>query len=129
MMGRPRLPTAVHEVKGSFIAHPERRRPSEPKAARPLGAAPKRLTEQQREAWAEIVDTAIPGVLTGADRVLVELAARLLADIWAADEVPTMKAARLEACLGRMGMTPADRSRVSVAPTEPTNDPWAALTN
>ena len=126
-MARPRQPTALHEAKGTYRAHPERRRPAEPQSAGPLGAAPERLDEAQRAAWDEIVATAHPGVLGRADRLAVELAARLLAELWRSAEVKPGLAARLEACLGRLGMTPADRSRVSAAEPEKGPSPWDAL--
>src|SRR5215218_7542410 len=126
-MPRHRLPTAIHEVKGTFIKHPERRRKAEPRPNGPLGPPPRRLGDDQIEAWREIVECCPPGVLTKADRLVLELTARLLAEMWAAGKLDARLAARLEACLGKLGMTPADRSKVTAAQAEKQESPWDRL--
>ena|ERR1039458_1903241 len=123
-MGRPRKPTAVHELNGSFDKHPERKaeRALEPKPEGPLGAPPscfdpgdytgKRLLA----IWNEIVLQCPPGVLSLSDRMHVELACRLMHRI----RTSTAKSgdySRLDALLGKMGMNPADRSKVNIMPT------------
>lgn len=127
-MARPRLPTAVKEMTGAFIKHPERRPKAEPKPPAGLGPAPRRLSPAQRECWDELVDQAAAGVLTKSDRTIVELAARLMAELWSAAEIAPAKAARLESALGRLGLTPADRSRVIVAEGGKEDSPWDRLT-
>jgi hypothetical protein len=57
----------------------------------------------------------------------MELAARLLAELRRSDEVKPGLAAQLEAGLGRLGMTPANRSRVSAAEPEKGPSPLDAL--
>ena len=126
-MARPRLPTALHEVKETYWVNPGRRPKAEPKHEGPLGAPPPDLDEVALRAWTEIVERAAPGVLTRSDWHAVELTARLLADLRRSREVRPAVAARLEACLGRLGMTPADRSRVSAAEPEKGPSPWDEL--
>src|SRR3712207_4778151 len=111
-MPRPRLPTAIHEIKGTYLINSERRPKAEPKGAAVLGPVPRELGDLERVAWGDIVQCALPGVLTPSDRLVVELAARLLADMRGSPEIKPAVAARLAACLGRLGMTPADRTRV-----------------
>ena len=118
-MPRPRKPTALLEQSGSFEKHPERRREREGEAVNlnPLGPAPAHLNAAQRVAWAELERITPTGVLTEADRPFLEMTCMLLAllrDLGATME--TSKIARLESCRGRLGLTPADRSRVKALP-------------
>jgi len=81
-MGRQKTPTRILEARNSFKKHPERRRDGEPEVRGSLGGAPDRLNELEAKAWHEIASTAPIGVLTEADRLDVEMAARLLARVW-----------------------------------------------
>jgi len=114
-MGRPRTPTKVLEAKGAFKKHPERRRDGEPEVTTPLGAPPNRLNESEVEAWHEIAYSAPTGVLTSADRLDVELTARLLAQSWYHhDEMSDGARKQLQTQLGKYGMNPSDRSKLSI---------------
>ena len=55
-MGRPRTPTKVLELRGSFKRHPERRvdRAGEPEVTEPLGDPPDDLDEAERARWIEL---------------------------------------------------------------------------
>jgi len=114
----------MHELNGSFDQHPERRkeRALEPKPEGLLGPPPASFSEADYTGkrllviWNEIVSQCPPGVLTFADRMHVELACRLMHRI----RTSTAKSgdySRLDALLGKMGMNPADRSKVSIMPT------------
>lgn len=127
MAGRPRTPTAVLDARGSFKKHPERKREDEPEVTEPLGAAPGRLSEQERIAWDEITSTAPLGVLTQADRLHVEQTATLLAESWTeGTEFHTSKRNLLNRMLGQVGMNPADRSKISVPKVKRAN-PFESL--
>ena len=120
-MSRPRKPTKLHELSGAFAKNPQRRaaRVGEPLITGELGGVPADLPEDVAACWREIVAQAVPGVLTRADRVIVECAARLLAH---------MRVGRvggitqLKACMQQLGMTPAARSLVSVADAKDSNE-------
>lgn len=79
MAGRPRTPTQILEDKGAYAKDPQRRqtRVNEPKGNGPVGAAPAYFDEAHQLIWDEIVDEAHPGVLTRADRKVLEIAVRL----------------------------------------------------
>jgi hypothetical protein len=125
-MGRSRKTSAQHEQSGSFDKHPERKaaRALEPKPKEPLGGPPLCFTAAGGASdytgsrlitiWNEIVAEAPPGVLTNADRKHVELACRLLFRI-RKDQAKSGDYSRLDVLLGKMGMNPADRSKVNVA--------------
>lgn len=68
-----------------------------------------------RSIWFELVEQVPAGMLTVSDRMHVELTCRLM------DRVRTCSAksgdySRLDILLGKMGMNPADRSKVTLAP-------------
>jgi len=116
-MARPRLPTAVHDLKGTAVVHPERmrERANEPEPFGGVGPCPERLGASIAEAWDYIVSCAAAGVLTSMDKVSLQLAASLLAQFWQSPaEFEPKHIARLHALLGSFGMTPADRSKVVV---------------
>ena len=121
-MARPRTPTNVLELRGAFKRHPERKRPDEPKPTRAIGECPDRLDDGERAAWDEIVSTCCPGVLTNADRLAVEIAARLLAESWEAGrEFDDVRRRQLSVLLGQFGMNPSDRTKLRVEPPKTVN--------
>lgn len=124
-MARPRKPTAVLALTN---VHPERlaARANEPPCTDPLGPPPESMRPDQRLAWLEIGRLA--PWLRSADRLIVELCARLLAAVRAGGvtDVPTPLLARLETCLGRLGLTPSDRSKVTATPATPAGNPFTA---
>jgi hypothetical protein len=121
-MGRPRTPSRILEARGSFKAHPERRRDGEPVVKNPLGNAPDRVTGLALEAWIVIAERAPLGVLTSADSLHVEMTSYLLAELWEnMTTFPQAKYNTLNKMLGQVGMNPIDRSKLSVAKPEKTN--------
>jgi phage terminase small subunit len=118
-MGRNRTPTEILSTRGSFLAHPSRKRPNEPDGGKPLGGPPKHLGEIETELWKEIKRDLLPGVAKKSDRhsfeTLVILKARERSGlILAADR------GQLISLYSHFGLTPASRSKVSV-PAAPRN--------
>lgn len=126
-MARPRKPSNVLELKGSFKVHPERKaaRANEPDPVGDIGEAPDRLSEFERECWNELVSSAHAGVLCASDRLFVEYGARVLAQLRNATEIDPKLGIRFETVCGRLGMTPADRSRVSAIKPKEEESPYA----
>jgi phage terminase small subunit len=121
-MAAPRKPTNLLLLSGS-IAHDKKRyasRTKEPKPNGELGKPPKSLCPELKEAWKEVVKSVPEGVLTSADRIIVELASRLTLKM-REGTISTGETAQLISCLSRLGLTPADRSRVSVDPSKATS--------
>jgi hypothetical protein len=113
-MARPRKPTAYLRLAGSFDAHPERRRPDEPQCDNPPQPHDT-LSENGRRAWDFLCETAVEGVLTRMDSSYLALVAEALSEIWYSDEPPTIETLyKTGNMLGRLGMTPSDRSRIVV---------------
>jgi len=121
-MPKPRTPSTVLEARGAFDKDQGRRR--EDFAAGVFDPAPpKYFTARQKAVWTEIV-TALPAsVLQATDRIAVELAARLVANFRAQPDadVTSAQVAQIRTALAVLGMTPADRSRVSAAKETPAN--------
>lgn len=127
-MARPRKPTNVLELKGAFKKHPERaaERANEPEPTGEIGDPPKHLTGLALECWTEIVGLAHAGTLCAADRLVVEHGARALAALRSSDDYADTKLMiRLETVLGKLGLTPADRSKVQVLKPKENANPFA----
>lgn len=125
IMPRARTPTNVLELSGAFKKNPKRgrERADEPEPKAGIGPAPEWLGDAERKAWDYIVGCVMPGVLGDSDRVYLEVAAELLALKRAVGvmEMESAKLNRLEMMLGKLGMNPADRSRVKGKPVEKSN--------
>lgn len=116
-MGRPRTPSKILEFTGAFKKNPKRgrEREMEPEPKAPVGLAPKHFKKDERAAWKYIVAIAPTGVLGDSDRAYLEVAARLFAYSRRApvEDWQQAKVNRLETMLSKLGLNPADRSRVS----------------
>lgn len=124
MVGRRKPPGSRQDNR------PSRQRGPTPEVRDPLGNAPDHLDDAERGAWQQIAKGAPPGVLTSADRLAVEMAARLWAEMQR-DPVafPTTRLGQLQKLLGSFGMTPAARLALALPLSqEPQRDnPFAAL--
>jgi hypothetical protein len=113
-MGRNKTPTAILDAKGAFIVNPQRARPDEPKSKKPLGKAPKYLSDDLRALWKDIAKRLAPGVATESDRDAFELLVRLTYDMRHDILMKAADRGTLISLWSRFAMTPADRSRVTV---------------
>jgi hypothetical protein len=128
----------MHEASGAFAHDPQRKadRANEPIPTGPLGEPYKLLTDLEKSIWNELASSAPPGVLTNADRIMVEMTCRLIAR----DRDPVLrvneplKAAErvlIVSMLAKMGMSAADRSKIAVknprGPDAPATDTFSQL--
>lgn len=114
MAGRQRIPTAVLQARDAAGHNGGRirMRIDEPEVlSRPLGPPPKHLTKLEKEMWLATVKEAFAGTLSEADRVTVEVIAVLRAD-FRTKRADFKQWGQLLAALGKLGMTPSDRSLV-----------------
>lgn len=110
-----RKPTAVLESVGAFKANPNRSRPDEPDTGRGIGPAPDHMDEDAASIWDEVVGSTAPGVFQSSDRPMMEMLANLLAEYRRdVSGFGGRKYMTLLNLLARSGMTPSDRSRVTV---------------
>jgi hypothetical protein len=117
-MARPRTPTAVLELRGAFKNHPSRlrERKYEPLVTTALPEPPKYLTKATTATWLEIQSRGY--WLTNADRFLVEIAARFMAD-YRTDKLKSGDVSLLIALLGKIGFSPNERGKLNL-PTHST---------
>lgn len=114
-MPRPRTPKAKAKATGQDIGTHKAAFESrtEPEVTDPLGDAPKWMKKaSQIEAW-EMLSAELPW-LNRSHRSLVGIAAEILGRQIAGEEVGVQALNLLRQCLGSMGATPSDASKVKV---------------
>lgn len=116
-MAAPRKPRALAAITATDKRNPKRfKSRTEPKPNGPLGAPPKWLadtdTSKARSAWL-LFQKEIPW-LTESHRMLVGMAANIQGRIMANQDVGVQAMNLLRQCLGQMGATPADASKITV---------------
>jgi len=132
-MGRPRKPAHLMAAKGAW-RHDAQRRRTDAETKRALDGAkpPKGFKREEVELWKELIADAPINTLRNSDKLIVEQTARVLARLHYMEHfnVTTTQFIQLtgsaRALLSLLGMSPADRSRVSSSeePTayDPNND-------
>ena len=121
-MPTPRTPLAKAIASGQTRKNPKRFATRSEPPTSPLAPPPPWMDAQQRAAWS-LFASELPW-LCASDRALLEIACTIRARLAAGDEVGLNALSLLRQCLGAMGATPADRSKVSM-PAEPGDDPAA----
>ena len=111
---------------GAFAKDPQRKREGEPVCKEAIGPAPDWFDEEEIYAWDFLVAGAVAGVLTRMDSAYLALCARSLAVTWKG-EVNVTEMNKAGVMLGKLGMTPSERSRV-VVPKKPGEDEYGGFT-
>jgi len=83
----------------------------------PVGRPPAHLAAAEKAVWAELVRVAHPGFLTRSDRLILEIAAKLIVRMRTSD-AKTSELNALMTVLAKMGMTPAARLKMNLQPLE-----------
>lgn len=110
-MPRPRTPLLKAIATGRVQHDPKRfKNRIEPKPNGPLGAPPAWMTATEKKAW-ETFSTELVW-LNKSHRSLIEIAAKLRAKVMVGDDLGVKGLNLLRQCLGQMGATPADASKV-----------------
>jgi phage terminase small subunit len=127
-MPAPRKPTALLRASGAIAHDPQRYRDraAEPKPTGQLGNAPKHFGAIAKKIWRELAQIAPPDILTNADRWTVELLVTLMAKL-RTGTISTGETSQLTILLGKLGMNPADRSKVQIATKPDPDDEWSAF--
>lgn len=128
-MARPRTPKAKAQLEGRDTINAGRfKNRVEPKVNEGIGEPPDWLVDTDasmaRTAWAEI--TADIPWLNASHRILVATAANIYGRMMAGQDVGVQAMNLLRQCLGQMGATPADASKVTI-PDGGEEDPDEAL--
>ena len=115
-MGRHKIPLELARLSGATKKDPQRYRNKVPKSKFPLGEPPGGMIDGAAEAWCEISAACAAGVLTRADRIILEITANLLAEY--RSDPPGFAVGKLRhlvSCFARLGMSPSDRTCLGVA--------------
>jgi hypothetical protein len=114
-MPKQRTPTTKLKLLGSFKKHPERERPDDVDTGAFPDEPPAHLADDVKVCWVEIRDACYYSVLQAADVFLVELTSGLLAELRRdPDKMLAARLTQLRVCLGQLGLSPTDRSKLSV---------------
>lgn len=114
-MPRPRKPTEALQLSGAFQKNPKRTRAIGPKSEKGLGEPPAYFADDAAVIWAEVQSIVPANVLTSADRFVVELLSRLVAK-FRLDWLTAAEMSQMTWCCSHLGMTPTDRSKITVEP-------------
>ena len=116
-MPRQRKPTHLKVINGSAKRNPGRLNHNEPGFNGDIGDPPEHFDEYTSAIWHEIVQLVCPGVLQKSDRIAVErLCSLLTLSRRQPESFTAAQDTALRAYFRAIGLTPADRSCVSVPP-------------
>jgi hypothetical protein len=120
-MARPRTPRLKAKLEARDKKDPQRfKNRKEPTSPDELGDPPDWMGGEQRLVW-KVFQKEIPW-LNGSHRGLVEIATIIRARLMAGEEVGIQALNLLRQCLGSMGATPSDASKVSVPEDDDEDD-------
>ena len=113
LLARPRLPTAVLELRGAFKNHPSRLRDRkfEPLVTTPLPDPPRRLPKDVKAAWREMKDRGF--WLSSPDQFLTGIGAFYMAR-HRGGECSSAETALLITVLNMIGFSPSERRKLNV---------------
>lgn len=130
-MGGARLATNVLAMTGGYSSNPGKlaaQRRDEPAPKGDIGPPPAWFDGESAAVWIELVTTCHAGTLCAADRLYIEFAVGVVLQMRMAQKqrrFDASLAARYMAVLQKLGLTPADRSRVSVISKDDAADPFS----
>lgn len=124
-MGRPRTPSNVLEMRGSFDKDPQRRREDASGRGDFDREPPEHLPQECVRAWRFIVDRLPPVSTFATDEVAVEVCARLLSTYWMSGNLDTLK--ELRQWLMQLGFSPVARTKLATEKPGETENPFAKL--
>lgn len=114
-MARHAQPIELAKLKSSDKKNPQRYRKEAPVSEQALGLAPKHLSKSAQAVWFELETYALKGVLTGADRMIMEITCVLVAQFRRTPQaMPSARMGHMIGCLARLGLSPADRQKLGV---------------
>ena len=121
-------PSNIHELKGTYKAHPERKRKYEPKPDVPLGAPPQYLGEREAVLWVKTLKDMAPGTAFVTDTGVLELYCRLYIElIDKGQDFPVSKYSPFLRAMQEMGLTPVSRARLMVIPSDTPKNKFSEL--
>jgi hypothetical protein len=120
-MPNRKTPPTVRVLRGGKTSD------SEPSIDTDVGEPSEHLSDYEKAIWIEITSAAPDGVICKPDRFSLEMICRLIADMRLNfDDMSAAKMTQLSNLLGKYGLTPADRSKVSI-PGKPSGNPFSEI--
>ena len=127
-MARHKYPEERAKLTGSDKKNPERFRAATPKSSLPLGNPPDRMGDDAQAMWFEIAAYCLPGVMTGSDRMMLEIVSNLMADyVKDPDKFAATKYNPMIGLLARFGLSPSDRRGLGIANPAAEKDEFAPI--
>ena len=126
-MARIPQPLELARLKGADIRNPQRYTQYVPKSNLVLGEPPEYMEPEAVRCWYEVAAICIPGTVTGADSLMLELLANTLAEYRA--DVRGFSAANktfLKSLFASFGLGPSERSKLGMD-KPPEDNPFARL--
>jgi hypothetical protein len=128
-MSANKKPMEIRKLHGTDQTNKHRNNENIPEPSSGIGPGAKYLSNGEREIWDEIVSISCPGVLGNTDRISLEIMCRLLYRFRFGDHdkdavlvnLNGAELSQLSSLLGRFGMTPVDRMKLSVPKSKPKN--------
>lgn len=111
-MANHRTPIEKARITGRIAKNPGRFAARKEPSTKPLGKPSKWLTPEACAAW-RMLAKEIPW-LAESDRMVVELASILRAQLMAGEDIGVSGVKELRLLAGQLGATPADRSKIKV---------------
>lgn len=122
-MARHAQPRELAELKGATAKDPQRYRKQVPKSNLEVGKPPEHMTAESAECWWEILAKAIPGTITFADSIMLEITCDALAEYREAPrEFNTTRLTALIGLLARFGFSPSDRTKLGIEKPDDDDD-------
>lgn len=123
-MARPRTPSKILELRGSFRTHPERRREDAAGSAPFDRTPPENLSEPEKAAWCKLIERLPLVTLYNTDELAVAQLARILTALEALDP-SCPEFVRLDAAFRawaiQCGLSPLARAHLPQADTRTSN--------
>ena len=122
-MARHAQPREVAELKGAVAKNPQRYRKQVPKSNLEVGSPPEHMTKEAADCWWEVLAKAIPGTITFADSIVLEVTCNTLAEYREGPkEFNTTRLNALIGMLARFGFSPSDRTKLGVEKPDDDDD-------
>lgn len=126
-MANHKQPREVAALKGADKRNPQRYKKAEAKSGLPLGTAPEYMRDEAKAIWFELETYSLTGVLTGSDRLVMEIVSNLVADYRAdPSEFTASMHGVLKGHMASLGLNPSDRQKLGVEKPKSSN-PFADL--
>jgi phage terminase small subunit len=113
----------ILEASGAFDHDPKRRR-KDLQSNHPIGNPPDWLSEGEADIWRDIVLKAPEGLFTEPDGFMLSLFCQLM-NRAKEGTIAAIERGQLIRLMASMGLTPADRSRISALPDKEKENPFA----